>query len=163
MRDRNSVLSIYFYPFCVFHVADFFIICDRAKSSLPVKKQFFITRVLTRGPRPLLFMNLFFEVFVQYQGLWFCSLLLEGYNIQASHKRLCWMLIVSEKSLEEWKIKARIFENAKYQEGYSMILWRFPQRKKKLKEFVLNIYFYNWYRIVKYDSVVMLASSMYVS
>ena len=114
MRDRNSVLSIYFYPFCVFHVADFFIICDRAKSSLPVKKQFFITRVLTRGPRPLLFMNLFFEVFVQYQGLWFCSLLLEGYNIQASHKRLCWMLIVSEKSLEEWKIKARIFENAKY-------------------------------------------------
>ena len=67
--------------------------------------------------------------------------------------------VSSEKSLEEWKIKARIFENAKYQEGYCMILWKFPQRKKKL-EFVLNIYFYNWCRRIKYDSVVMPASSV---
>ena len=107
MRDRNSVLSVYFYPFCAFHVAVFFIICDRAKSSLPVKKQFFIPGVLTRGPRPLLFMNLFFEVFVQCQGLRFCLLLLEGYNIQASYKRLCWMLVVrkvwrSEKLKQEF-------------------------------------------------------------
>lgn len=40
---------------------------------------------------------------------------------------------VSEKSLEEQKIKARIFEDTKYQEGYSMVLWRFPQGEKKLR------------------------------
>lgn len=89
-----SILSVHFMWLI-------FLLSVTAKSSLPVKKQFFIPGVLTRGPRPLLFMNLVFEVFVQCQGLRFCLLLLEGYNIQASYKRLCWMLVVSEKSLEE--------------------------------------------------------------
>ena len=33
-------------------------------------------------------------------------------------------------------------------------------KEEKVKVFVLNIYFYNWCRRIKYDSVVMPASSV---